>query len=285
LVAATYADLRSADCPPARGLPAQSMRRESLSGYAFHNHGSVKGPLNATLSLIASFVLCGTLLCLSGCGTSPESRSSGGAAHGPPPWQHLVASAGDRTISLYAAPSVASRRGQLASRNSNGVKRVFLVVGQRPGWLHVLLPVRPNGAKRWIRVSDVSLAHVDYALKVELNSHRLLVSKGPRVISRERIGVGRSVTPTPNGLYFITELLEPPNPNGVYGRYAFGTSAYSNVLTSFGGGNGQIGIHGTNDPAGLGTNVSHGCIRLSNEAITRLAKTLPLGTPVTITRA
>jgi len=56
------------------------------------------------------------------------------------------------------------------------------------------------------------------------------------------------------------------------------------VLYSFGGGPGQIGIHGTNDPSSVGRSVSHGCIRLSNAAITRLAQELPLGTPVTITR-
>jgi lipoprotein-anchoring transpeptidase ErfK/SrfK len=69
---------------------------------------------------------------------------------------------------------------------------------------------------------------------------------------------------------------------GAYGPYAFGLSAHSNVLYSFGGGPGQIGLHGTNNPASLGTNASHGCIRISNAGITKLARLLPLGTPVTI---
>ena len=95
---------------------------------------------------------------------------------------------------------------------------------------------------------------------------------------------GPSVLPTPTGTYFIVELLKQPNPHGVYGPYAFGLSAFSNVLTSFGGGPGQIGLHGTDDPSRLGTNVSHGCIRISNVGITKLARLLPLGTPVLITR-
>jgi lipoprotein-anchoring transpeptidase ErfK/SrfK len=66
---------------------------------------------------------------------------------------------------------------------------------------------------------------------------------------------------------------------------AFGTSAYSNVLTSFGGGNGKVGIHGTDSPSGLSTDVSQGCIRMSNADITGLANTLPLGTPVVVTRS
>ena len=43
-----------------------------------------------------------------------------------------------------------------------------------------------------------------------------------------------------------------------------------------------IGIHGTNQPQLLGQDVSHGCIRLSNDAIIRLAGTVPTGTPVDI---
>jgi lipoprotein-anchoring transpeptidase ErfK/SrfK len=54
------------------------------------------------------------------------------------------------------------------------------------------------------------------------------------------------------------------------------------VLQTFNGGPGQLGIHGTNQPQLLGTKVSHGCIRMSNEDITRLAGILPLGVPVEI---
>ena len=54
------------------------------------------------------------------------------------------------------------------------------------------------------------------------------------------------------------------------------------VLTEFGGGDGQIAIHGTNDPSGIGKDVSHGCVRVLNEVIEQVSK-LPLGTPVYIT--
>jgi lipoprotein-anchoring transpeptidase ErfK/SrfK len=54
------------------------------------------------------------------------------------------------------------------------------------------------------------------------------------------------------------------------------------VLRSFAGGDAVIGIHGTNNPGVLGHDVSHGCIRMSNASITRLARLLPLGVPVQI---
>jgi lipoprotein-anchoring transpeptidase ErfK/SrfK len=58
--------------------------------------------------------------------------------------------------------------------------------------------------------------------------------------------------------------------------------AGSDVLQSFGGGPGEIGIHGTDAPDSVGASVSHGCIRVSNVTIVALAKLLPLGTPVVI---
>jgi lipoprotein-anchoring transpeptidase ErfK/SrfK len=114
------------------------------------------------------------------------------------------------------------------------------------------------------------------------------VWNGDEVFAEEPIGVGTTDTPTPGGLYYTKELLQPidrqgrPIPDGPYGPYAYGLSGFSDVLYDFAGGDGVIGIHGTNDPSSIGRDASHGCIRLSNEAITRLASTLPIGVPVEI---
>jgi lipoprotein-anchoring transpeptidase ErfK/SrfK len=56
------------------------------------------------------------------------------------------------------------------------------------------------------------------------------------------------------------------------------------VYTTFAGGDGQVGIHGTNRPELLGRDVSHGCIRVSNAVITRMAKLVARGTPVSLSR-
>ncbi len=52
--------------------------------------------------------------------------------------------------------------------------------------------------------------------------------------------------------------------------------------TSYAGGNGQLGIHGTSEPWSIGRDVSHGCIRVHNGVVRRLARIIPLGTPVVI---
>ena len=58
----------------------------------------------------------------------------------------------------------------------------------------------------------------------------------------------------------------------ILGAFAFETSAYSKLSEWPGGG--IVGIHGTNTPSLLGQAVSHGCVRVANEAILRL-KTRP----------
>jgi lipoprotein-anchoring transpeptidase ErfK/SrfK len=159
---------------------------------------------------------------------------------------------------------------------------VFLVRRRIRGWVQVRLALRPNGSLGWVRARAVSPALDPYRVTASLSHHRLTVTRGGRTILRAPIAVGRPSLPTPTGLFYITELLKQADRTGTYGPFAFGLSAFSNVLYSFGGGPGQIGFHGTNDPALLGTSASHGCIRISNANITRLARILPLGTPVVI---
>jgi lipoprotein-anchoring transpeptidase ErfK/SrfK len=45
---------------------------------------------------------------------------------------------------------------------------------------------------------------------------------------------------------------------------------------------GYVGIHGTSEPQLLPGRVSHGCIRMRNDDIVRLARLMPIGTPLTI---
>ena len=162
----------------------------------------------------------------------------------------------------------------------------MLVVEDRGDWLKVLLPIRPNGSDGWIRRSTVDLETHDYRAKVELGEHRITVWKGNEVLLQEPVGVGASGrTPTTKGLFYTIELYPVlPNQQSAYGPWAFALSGYSEVLTSFGdGGTGVLGLHGTGDPSSIGRDVSNGCIRMSNSAITKLAETLPLGVPIEIT--
>jgi lipoprotein-anchoring transpeptidase ErfK/SrfK len=171
------------------------------------------------------------------------------------------------------------------------VTQVFLVKEQRPNWAKVLLPVRPNGSTGWVKTSDVTITTNPFAIKVALGAHTITVTNGNQVIYAGKVAVGATdpplpdagkPTPTPTGEYYLRVLLQAPDPNTVYGPYAYGLSSHSDTLDEFAGGDAEIGIHGNNDPSVLGTNATHGCVRMDNAAITMLSKQLPLGTPVDI---
>lgn len=148
------------------------------------------------------------------------------------------------------------------------------------GWYEVMVPVRPNGTTGFVRAQDVDVARVPYRLVMSTADNELTLYESGEVLRTMSAASGTGDTPTPLGLFYLTELLEPTNAG--YGPYAYGLSGYSEVLTSFGGGPGQIGLHGTDDAGSVGQAVSNGCIRLSDDDITYLAELLPLGTPVEI---
>jgi lipoprotein-anchoring transpeptidase ErfK/SrfK len=199
----------------------------------------------------------------------------------PAPPVALVATAIPRHVSVREQPEGPSVH-TLANPSESGAPLTFLVTQQQGANLEVLLPTRPNGSTGWISAKDVTVVADPYRIVVQLGAHRLVAYNRSAVVLDAAIGVGTRTTPTPGGRYYIKELLKPSNPNGPYGPHAYGLSGFSNVITKFAGGDGVIGIHGTNEPQLVGTDVSHGCIRLKNDDIEKLVPLLPLGTPVEI---
>ncbi len=221
------------------------------------------------------------------------ATTTGTAPPGPAP------PAGDASPSVVAqavVPSVTARVAPaddaaevttLAHPTPVGSPLVFRAV---PGgsavaeWIEVQLPIQPNGTTGWVKRDDVTLFENPYRIEVDRGSHRLRVYHLGDLWVDTVIAVGTGATPTPVGEFYLLELLAPPDPTGPYGPYAFGLSGFSEVLDSFGGAETAIiGLHGTDEPEALGTDVSFGCIRLANDVMEQLATTLPLGTPVVIT--
>lgn len=170
--------------------------------------------------------------------------------------------------------------GTMSSTTEYGTNRVLLAEASEGDWVRVRLPMRPNHTTAWVAADQVRLENVEPTVEVDLASRTLTVRSAGTVLAQATVAVGSEEYPTPRGTFYITDKLETPDPGGAYGPYALGLSGYSETLSEFGGGNGQIGIHGTNDQSSLGQAVSHGCIRLPNDVVTLLAEVLPLGTPV-----
>jgi lipoprotein-anchoring transpeptidase ErfK/SrfK len=198
------------------------------------------------------------------------------------PTRTLVAAALGRYVNVFDTPTAKKASLVMDSRKNFSGRHVFIVVGKQEGWLKVQVPARPNGRTGWVKMKEVGVYEHDYAIVVSLSKFTLELYKNGAVVQTEKVAVGKDKYPTPPGVYFIRELARPSNPKGAYGPYAFGLSGYSNVLTRFGRGDGQLGIHGTNTPAALGTKASHGCVRVNNAGITKMAKMLPQGVPVDV---
>lgn len=203
------------------------------------------------------------------------------------PAQPAEPSAGFRGVSLVDALVVfdspeGAEVATLPATTPFGTPTVVHVVDRAPGWVQVLVPVRPNDLRGWVRDADVRLEGIDAEIHIDLDDRTLRLTEDGEPAGQWTVAIGRTDRPTPVGTFFITDKLATGDPDSVWGSHAFGVSAYSDVLTDFIGGIGQIGIHGTNDPGSIGNAVSSGCIRLPNEVIDDLITRLPVGTPVHI---
>jgi lipoprotein-anchoring transpeptidase ErfK/SrfK len=190
-------------------------------------------------------------------------------------------------VTVRATPAAGGRRvAQFSATLPWGTPTPFLVREARRVdgrlWYRVLLPKRPNESSGWVPASQVRASARAHSAEVDLSARRLTVYDGHDAVRSFPVAIGQPGTPTPSGRFFVTVRLRPPQISAVYGAWALGLSAYSEVLDQFGTGDGQIALHGTANTGQLGQAVSHGCVRLSNESITTLASLLPVGSPVVV---
>lgn len=216
-------------------------------------------------------------------GTTVTETSAAAALSSLPPGTAVVAEAVVAELVIFDEPTGGSPTRRLKNPIATGGPLVLLTDGEIGGdRVKVSLPVRPNGSTGWVQATDVRLLTNAYRVQVDLSDRKARVFEANREILSTTVAVGSEANPTPVGRYFVTELLIQPDPRGAYGPFAFGLSAFSETLSEFNGGQGQVGMHGTNDPGTIGQPVSHGCIRLPNDVLTRVRSFLPLGTPVEI---
>jgi hypothetical protein len=187
-------------------------------------------------------------------------------------------------LAAHAAPSsTAPVLEVLHQFRSDELPTVVLVVSARSVsgvvWDRVSLPGRPNGRYGWVKASHLDgLVARERQITVDRGARTLTVSERGHVLFRTRVAVGRPGMETPIGHFYLMAGFKPQE--SVLGPWAFETSAYSKLSDWPGGG--IIGIHGWNDPSVLGHAVSHGCVRVSDQAILHLKTLVSAGTPVEI---
>jgi lipoprotein-anchoring transpeptidase ErfK/SrfK len=193
-------------------------------------------------------------------------------------------------VLVRARPSSNARVvGMLRTRTRFTLRRaVAPVIEQGTGrggskWLRVALDRRPSGASGWIPRWATRVRRLHWRIAVDLSSRRAKVYRDGRLVHRYRVVVGAPASPTPAGHFFVVDRMRLHN-SWARGGWALATSAYSEVLRHFDGGDGQVALHAKGAlSAPLGTAASHGCVRFSDRAIAWMAKRIPVGTPIDIT--
>jgi hypothetical protein len=192
----------------------------------------------------------------------------------------------ERSTPVRAGPRIdADKIARLRPFTFHGRPEVVMVLGTREVGGRIWLRIRFPGLGRrigWVTQQALSGPSIHRTLIViDRDAPGLRVLRKGKVVQRVSVGVGAIASPTPPGRYYIRERLELANASSIYGALAFGTSAFSRYRTDWPGG-GQVGIHGTNQPELIPGRPSHGCVRVPNSRIKKLAKLMPIGTPILI---
>jgi hypothetical protein len=192
-----------------------------------------------------------------------------------------------RAVVARARPAAgAAAVARLGRRTPERTTMIVPVLGRRRDarggvWVRVRLPALPNGTTGWVpRHALGGYATTTARLVVDRRALTATLLRNGRRVLRVPVGIGTTAAPTPAGEFIVRNRLTRFR-SPFYGPVALGTSARSERLTDWPGG-GFIGIHGTDRPDLIPGRVSHGCIRMRNPDIRRLARRMPIGTPVSV---
>jgi lipoprotein-anchoring transpeptidase ErfK/SrfK len=159
---------------------------------------------------------------------------------------------------------------------------VMAVLRIRGRWLGVASEQLANGKLGWVRAGAGKVLRETWRIRVDLSEHRgELLHRGTHYATFP-LAVGTAAYPTPTGRFGVTDRLSTGGTGSPYGCCALALTGHQpNVPQDWPGGD-RIAIHGTNEPASVGTAASHGCLRASEETMRMLIAKVPLGTQVVI---
>ncbi len=125
---------------------------------------------------------------------------------------------------------------------------------------------------------------------VDRGGYRLSLFKELKRVRVYPIAVGQAGLETPAGLYKIqNKAIDPPwhVPNSAWAGALAGTVIPGGIPSNpikarWLGVYDGVGVHGTDARGSIGTNASHGCIRMLVEDVVKLYDEVPVGTPIFI---
>jgi hypothetical protein len=208
------------------------------------------------------------------------------ASHGAAPPSGAAAALAARplhgTVVLRAQPGGRPLL-RVGPRGPLGGPLVLGVVAVRGRWVEVTAEALPNGRYGWVKFGrEVAVHPIQWSLRASLSRRALYVLRDGRIIRTIRVGIGAPGSPTPTGRFAVAEKLTGPFGPALGSRILALTaqqprlpSGWNRSITYY------VAIHAG---SGRGSAVSAGCLHATEAEVRYLMRTVPLGTPVLISR-
>jgi lipoprotein-anchoring transpeptidase ErfK/SrfK len=158
---------------------------------------------------------------------------------------------------------------------------ILAVAARKPGWVLVRTTLEKQHVG-WLPTSAGTLFEEPRTIVIDLSAKTLTVFHRGTMTDRYKVAIGTDATPTPTGRYAVTDRLRTGDANGDYGCCILALNAHQDKIAQGWGGGDRVAIHATPHTWTLGKQVSHGCVRASNDALRQLMRRIRLGTPVRI---
>lgn len=131
----------------------------------------------------------------------------------------------------------------------------------------------PDGPmqQREYPMKTTGMEESDHTIVISLSQRALGLYEGDRLLNRYPVAIGKPSTPTPAGTHKVLEKV--PHPGGGLGTRWIGFTYQMH------------GIHGTNRPDLIGSEVSNGCVRMHNANVEEVYEKISVGTPVVVIAA
>jgi len=185
-------------------------------------------------------------------------------------------------IGMVMRPLVTAA-GDVSPTTPLGGSTWLLILHHRGNLGVALVPTASGPRPARVALSALRLRWTRVKIDIDLSALRMVVLRGRYALGAFPIAAGMPATPTPTGLFSVTDRVSFDSP-GTYGSFALGLSARQRHLLSGWQGGDQVAIHGTENPSSIGHHASLGCIRVSETALRLLRRVVPLGAPVLIHR-
>lgn len=212
-----------------------------------------------------------------------------------------VAIAGDRVVVRRSLPGLALEPGKLRADVRRALRTVPADTGTATSTRTTAIGTTTTAAAaRLVRthlvktpptVTTARLAHrYPTILAVDRSRFRISLFKHLRRVQTYPIAVGQVGLETPAGRYRIRNKAVDPAwhvPNSPWagslaGQVIPGGAPDNPIKARWLGVYDGVGVHGTSDRASIGSNASHGCIRMLVEDVEKLYDEVPVGTPIFI---